>query len=84
MRRGGRRSAAEDAVVIIDGRFGRRPDPPPELSKRQAEIWKETVASEPSEFFNRSAERGLLGITVDTANRPKTSRPSSTRSSRNG
>ena len=61
MRRGGRRSAAEDAVmVVIDGRFGRRPDPPPDLTKRQAEIWRETVGSEPIEFFNRAAERGLL------------------------
>jgi hypothetical protein len=59
-RRGGRRSAAEDAVVVIDGGFRRRPDPPPELTKRQAEIWRETVASEPVEFFNRAAERGLL------------------------
>ena len=60
MRTRGRRSAAEDAVIVIKGGFGRRPDPPPDLTKRQAEIWRETVASEPAEFLNRGAERGLL------------------------
>jgi phage terminase small subunit len=59
MRSRGRRSAAEQATVII-GEFGKRPDPPDYLTERQAEIWRETAASEPIDFFNTAALRGLL------------------------
>jgi hypothetical protein len=30
------------------------------LTERQAEIWRETAASEPTDFFNTAALRGLL------------------------
>jgi hypothetical protein len=59
MRQRGRKSAAELAVVV-SGDFGKRPDPPDHLTERQAEIWRETTASEPLEFFNSAALRGLL------------------------
>jgi hypothetical protein len=59
MRSRGRRSAAELAVVI-PAEFGRRPEPPDHLTERQAEIWRETTASEPTDFFSSAALRGLL------------------------
>lgn len=45
---------------IVVGDFGKRPDPPPELTPRQAEIWREVVASEDAKFFNSGALRALL------------------------
>jgi hypothetical protein len=59
MRQRGRKSAAELAVVV-QGEFGRRPEPPDYLTERQAEIWRETTASEPIDFFATAALRGLL------------------------
>jgi hypothetical protein len=59
MRGRGPKSAAELAVVI-PGEFGRRPEPPDYLTARQAEIWRETTASEPTDFFSTAALRGLL------------------------
>jgi hypothetical protein len=59
MKQNGRRSAAAKAVVIKGG-FGRRPDPPLELTERQAEIWREIVSSEDPNFFNTAALRALL------------------------
>jgi hypothetical protein len=55
----GRQSSAAQAVVIKGG-FGRRPDPPKDLTPRQAEIWREIVSSEDPNFFNTGALRGLL------------------------
>lgn len=59
MRTRGRHSAAEN-TVIITGAFGQRPDPPAELTPRQAELWREIVASEDPKFFDTGALRGLL------------------------
>ncbi len=59
MRTRGRRSAAETAIVVT-GAFGQRPEPPPQLTERQAEIWREVVASEDVAFFSSAALRGLL------------------------
>jgi hypothetical protein len=59
MAKPGRRSSA-DAAVVITGAFGKRPDPPSELTERQAQIWRETVASEPADFFSTAALRSLL------------------------
>lgn len=42
------------------GAFGQRPDPPENLTERQAAIWKEVVASEDPKFFDTGALRGLL------------------------
>lgn len=55
----GRKSEADQSVVIA-GSFGKRPEAPEELNPRQAEIWRETVASEHSDFFSTAALRGLL------------------------
>jgi hypothetical protein len=59
MRQRGRKSSS-DLAVVIPGDFGKRPDPPDNLTERQAEIWRETVASEPPEFFRTAAARALL------------------------
>jgi hypothetical protein len=48
------------AIGVIPGNFGERPEPPDDLNGRQAAIWKETVASEPSDFFETAATRALL------------------------
>lgn len=58
MRTRGRPAAAEKTVVA--GAFGRRPDPPADLTPRQAAIWKEIVASEDAGFFATGALRGML------------------------
>lgn len=59
MRTRGRRSAADQAVIIA-GTFGKRPDPPGDITERQAEIWRATVASEHAAFFDTAALRALL------------------------
>jgi hypothetical protein len=59
MRTRGRRSVADQAVVIA-GTFGKRPAPPAGLTERQAEIWRATVASEHAAFFDTAALRALL------------------------
>lgn len=55
----GRKSAAVKAVVV-DGGFARRPEPPDDLTERQAEIWRLITASEDPDFFATGATRGLL------------------------
>ena len=55
----GRVSIAEAAVVAPN--FGtKRPEPPPELTPRQQELWRETCAAEAAEFFTPGAVLGLL------------------------
>lgn len=58
MRTRGRPAPAEANIVV--GSFGKRPDPPETLTPRQAEIWREVVASEDPKFFDTGALRGLL------------------------
>lgn len=55
----GRKSAAS-AVSVVAGSFGKRPEPPSELSDAEAEIWRETVSSESADFFGTAALRGML------------------------
>jgi hypothetical protein len=55
----GRRPAAAKAVVIHGG-FGTRPEPPEDLTEKQAAIWRLIVSSEDANFFNTGALRGLL------------------------
>lgn len=56
--RGGRISAAEE---VIAANFGpKRPEPPPELTSRQREIWQATTAAEPAEFFTPGAVLAML------------------------
>ena len=47
-------------AVVVEGGFARRPDAPSELTVRQAEIWREVVASEDDTVFATAASRGLL------------------------
>ncbi len=56
----GRQSKAASEIGVIAGGFGRRPDPLPELNEAEARIWRETVSSEPVDFFATSALRALL------------------------
>lgn len=58
MKRG--RKSAEESAVVIAGTFGTRPEPPGELTDRQAEIWRETVSSEAADFFATAAQRAML------------------------
>ena len=55
-----RKPAAEKSAVVVAGRFGHRPDPPPELNARQRDIWRGIVSSEDPNFFNTEALRALL------------------------
>jgi hypothetical protein len=54
----GRKSAA--SVGVVSGNFGKRPDPPFDLSDDEATIWRETVASEAADFFGTAALRSML------------------------
>jgi len=56
----GRKSAAAQSVTVVDGGFKKRPEPPADLTERQASIWREVVASEPTQFFDTAATRTLL------------------------
>jgi hypothetical protein len=61
VRQRGRPSAAAKAIaVVVAGGFGKRPEPPAELTSRQAEIWREVVASEHAEFFSTATTRIIL------------------------
>jgi hypothetical protein len=57
----GRKSLEElSTPVIVPGNFGRRPEPPVELTDKQVEIWRLVVSSEPQDFFKTEALRGML------------------------
>ena len=56
----GRKSSAAAEVSVVSGNFGKRPEPPVELSEAEAQIWRETVSSEAADFFGTAALRGML------------------------
>jgi hypothetical protein len=58
MRKPGRPSKAD--LAVVQGNFGNRPEPPADLTERQAEIWRLIVAGEPADFFATEVVRGLL------------------------
>lgn len=58
MRKRGPKSTAD--LTVVHGSFGGRPEAPSELTDRQAEIWRETVGSEPADFFDTAALRAIL------------------------
>ena len=60
MAKRGRTSSAEARVRVIDGGLNKRPDPTDDLTERQAEIWRETVSSEPADWFGTAALRSML------------------------
>lgn len=60
MQKRGRKSAASFEATVIEGAFGKRLSPPDGMTDAEAAIWNETVGSEPIEFFNTAALRGLL------------------------
>ena len=60
MAKRGPKSAAELALVTSISR-GERPSPPDELTERQADIWRETVATEPVNLFCTAVLKGMLG-----------------------
>lgn len=60
MKQRGRQSKASEEAQVIEGRFGARPSAPGDLTDDEAEIWQETTASEPADFFGTAALRALL------------------------
>ena len=60
MKRGRKSGASLETASVIPGGFGQRPEPPQELTEDEAEIWRETTASEAADFFCTAALRGLL------------------------
>ena len=54
------RKAAAAKPVVVEGGFARRPEPPEDLTQRQADIWREITASEDPDFFATGATRALL------------------------
>lgn len=57
----GRKSVAEQTIKVIDGGFGnKKAEPPDELSPDERTIWRETVNSEPNDWFDSAAKRALL------------------------
>lgn len=59
MAKRGRKSEA-DLSVVVTANFGNRPEPPEDLTTDQADIWRETVASEAAGFFGTAALRSML------------------------
>lgn len=47
-------------MEVVVGNFGKRPEPPKDMSDEEAAIWRETVGSEAVDFFNTAALRSLL------------------------
>lgn len=58
MKRGPKSSA--ELALIVNGTFGERPDPLEGLNERQAKVWRDTVASEPADYFNTAVLKSLL------------------------
>jgi hypothetical protein len=54
----GRKSAA--SVEVVAGGFGKRPEPPADLTDDEAAIWRDTVSSEAADFFATAALRAML------------------------
>jgi hypothetical protein len=58
MQQRGRKKIAD--AVVIEGMFGVRSEPPADMPSRQAEIWRETVSTEPVDYFTSAATKALL------------------------
>lgn len=56
----GRKRAGAVKPVVVEGGFSRRPEPPDDLTPRQAEIWRSITASEDPNVFATAATKGLL------------------------
>jgi hypothetical protein len=65
MRQRGRKSVAALATAIakprvINGGFGKAPEPPQEMPEAQKEIWRKTIVGEPATLFNTAVTQWLL------------------------
>jgi hypothetical protein len=61
MKQRARKSPNAVDLNVITGDFaGKRPDPPDDLTPRQAEIWKLIVEDEPLDYFATVATRDML------------------------
>ena len=60
MEKRGRRSAASENAAVVQGNFGKRPEPPAELMDEEAEVWRRVVASEAVGWFDTAATQNLL------------------------
>lgn len=54
----GRKSTA--SLSVISGGADRRPEPPSDLTKHEAEVWQATVAHEAADIFGTAALQQLL------------------------
>lgn len=54
----GRKSSA--SLSVISGGVDRRPEPPVELTRQEAEVWERTVASEAADMFGTVALQQML------------------------
>ncbi len=70
MRKRGRKSSAELAVVAVS-QEARRPSPPAELTEAQAKIWQDIVDTQPGGWFRPAEDALLIAYCrhVDAANR---------------
>lgn len=50
----------EPGPKVVTGAFQERPSPPENMKAEQAEIWNNTVASEPVNWFQSQAQRDIL------------------------
>ena len=58
----GRPSRAELAVVPFKAAEARRPDPPPELTEAQAEVWTSIVESLPADWVSKANAPLMAGF----------------------
>ena len=54
----GRKSDGD--LTVIPGMPGQRPEPPPALTERQAEIWRGIVATKPPDYFGGDTQPLLV------------------------
>lgn len=55
-----KKPTAQAEMSVVAGSFGKRPEPPQELSDDESAIWRATVSSEAADFFGTAALRGML------------------------
>jgi hypothetical protein len=56
----GRESAA--SLTVLSGTFGQLPEPPESFQERQAEIWRDIVATKPVDWFQADSKPVLAGL----------------------
>lgn len=52
--------SSRDALSVVSGNLGNRPEPPSDLTPAESAVWRATVSSEAADFFRTDALRELL------------------------